>query len=136
MTEQLSAIDAHNKVQEAAHNADASVRVVAEIAIDQAVRQGDIYITRIASVPKDARVINDRQLAPGTSQGSRHVVSGAVTVVARINEQSPLQGPFLKSSTDFIVEHPEHGHIQLPAGDYSCTYQRDFGSEELARIRD
>jgi hypothetical protein len=138
MQENVSALDAHNMVQEAANkHATPKVRVVEKIEIDQAVRQGDIYLTRIASIPKDVRTIQDRQLAPGTTQGSRHVVAGdGVTISARLNESNPLQGPYLKADKAFTVEHPEHGHICLPAGDYSATYQRDFSAEELARVRD
>ena len=137
MQESISAFEAHTKVQEAANSlATPKVRVVEKIGVEQAVRQGDVYLTRIASIPKDVRPIQDRQLAPGTSQGSRHVVAGDVTVHARVTESNPLQGPYLKSGKGFVVEHPEHGHIELPGGCYSVTYQRDFASEELARVRD
>lgn len=136
--QQLSALEAHTKVQEAASTkADAKVRVVSAIEVDQAVRQGDIYITRIASIPSGVRSIEDRQLAPGTSQGSRHIIVGdGLALSARLNDSNPLQGPYIKAEKSFTVEHPEHGHINMPAGDYSCTYQRDFSAEELARVRD
>lgn len=138
MQEQLSAIAAHTQIQEAANKqASPKVRVVKAIAVDEAVRQGDIYLTRIVSIPSGVRTTNDRQLAPGTSQGSRHIVAGdGVTIYARVNDSDPLQGPYLKADKAFTVEHPEHGHINLPAGDYSCRYQRDFSAEELARVRD
>ena len=42
------------------------------------VRQGDLYLVAIEALPKGTAT-RERQLVPGTTQGSRHVVEGNVT---------------------------------------------------------
>lgn len=102
------------------------------------VRQGDLYIYRIAGVPKGAERVEspDRQLAPGTTQGSRHCLDSLDGVtVHRLAEPNPLQGPILDLAEPRTVEHPEHGHVELQPGCYAVTYQRAH-ADELRRTQD
>jgi hypothetical protein len=97
-----------------------------------------LYIERLECVP--ARCVPDRkpsaQLAPGTTQGSRHVLDSLDGVsVYRLAENTVLQGPVLLVTTERTVTHPEHGNVVLPPGIYSITYQRQF-AEELRRVAD
>lgn len=101
-------------------------------------RQGDLYIELLASVPSGAvREKNpSAQLAPGTTQGSRHILDSLAGVKAyRLGSPTVLDGPILDLSKERTITHPEHGWLILPAGIYSVTYQRSF-SLELARVAD
>lgn len=106
-------------------------------------RQGDLYIRKLAKVPSRAvkapvaAPSEPLQLAPGTTQGSRHIVDSREGVtVYNLEEPTALDGPILSLTKDRVVTHPEHGHVRLNAGDiYAITYQRAF-AEELRRVQD
>lgn len=134
MQETLTAEQAHNKVREAADKPDTDLRVIKKIAVGEAVRQGDIYLKRVAKTAARGEEIETRQLAPGNTQGSRHCVEGDVKIYARKGDA--LTGPIVESETGFRVTHPEHAHFDMPAGTYAVTYQRDFAREEVSRVND
>lgn len=99
-------------------------------------RQGDVYITRLANVPsgfKEAKV--DLQLAPGDTKGSRHMLSHDRVSMFVNKDADALTGPVIKSGDGVVVEHPEHGNVELPPGTYGITYQRAF-AEEIRRVAD
>ena len=100
-------------------------------------QQGDIYLSKapISSVAKGARA-QSGQLAPGTTQGSRHCVDPAKVRISTPDAlASPLQGPTLYAKESFTITHPEHGHITLPPGCYRVTYQRAY-ADEMRRVMD
>ena len=118
-------------------------RVVDEIEIGQWVRQGDVYLTRIAA-PSEWKETKNRQLAIGTTIGSRHTVDGSVTVLANpengrvvrsnIRGRAKCFGPQVLSPDRFTVEHPEHADISLPGGCYQVQFQVDPAS--MQRVQD
>lgn len=106
--------------------------------VGDGVRQGDVYLTRIAAVPAAASPVKKPglQLAPGTTQGSRHCIRSLDGVtVFRLEQPGPLDGPIIEARQAFAVDHPEHGNVVLPPGVYATTYQRAFG-EELRAVMD
>jgi len=99
-------------------------------------RQGDIYLTLLDGVPDGAKKVPFRaQLADGETQGSRHCLasSAGVTMYTRKNPTN-LEGPVFVLATENVVEHPEHGHVILPANVggtcYGITYQRNLDAME------
>lgn len=133
-------IEAVGRVEAAAQKPNEEKRVVTSIEIGCAVRQGDIYLTRIPDGAARGKELQDRQLAPGTSQGSRHVVAGeGVRVFAAAGPRPELArgallGPIVVAEQTFTVTHPEHAHFELPAGTYQCSFQMD--PRTLARVED
>lgn len=99
--------------------------------------QGDLLIVSLAEVPTDYRPCAvERQLAPGTSQGSRHcLVSLDGVEMFRLEGGTPLDGPVFRSINGCEVDHPEHGNIVLRAGTYGVIYQRQY-ADELRRVAD
>jgi hypothetical protein len=96
-------------------------------------RQGDIYIAKITDADGHSlKETQERQLAPGTTQGSRHIVVGDAAIFTRDGDE--LTGPVVVSR-GCTVTHPEHGDVKLPPGTYGITYQRAF-AEELKRVLD
>jgi hypothetical protein len=92
-----------------------------------AVRQGDVYITLLERVPSGyARHKKwDRQLAPGNTQGSRHVIDSAKGVICYIHPAAgEFDGPVLSLAQEREITHPEHGNWILPPGIYGISYQR------------
>lgn len=97
--------------------------------LDEAVRQGDIYIKRIEAVPESAIPIHnaDGQLVPGASRGARHRIEDMSNCkLYRLPAPSPLEGPIIDASERFAVNHPEHGDFVLPSGVYHVRYQRTY----------
>lgn len=100
-------------------------------------RQGDIYLTRLKSVPHGAKPCKTlAQLAPGTTRGSRHCLSDTESVeMFTLQTATALDGPVVKVVREVTVEHPEHSHVVLPPGVYHVTYQRAY-ADELRRVAD
>lgn len=99
-------------------------------------RQGDLYITSIAGVPAGStKMAKPRpQLAPGDSQGSRHVLGSSVGVTMYDPPNpTPLDGPIVDLAKRTTITHPEHGDVSLPPGCYAVTYQRAFGDKLRAQ---
>lgn len=98
-------------------------------------RQGDIYIYFIDNIPKQfTKCEFEAQLAPGTTKGSRHILSDEVAMFKNPNADV-LTGPAFTNKSEVTIEHPEHGDVILPPGNYMVTYQRAF-AEELRRVLD
>jgi hypothetical protein len=96
-------------------------------AAGDAVRQGDVYITLLADAPAGyvRRKKWDRQLAPGETQGSRHIIDSTAGVVCYLNPHATeFDGPVLQIKQEREITHPEHGNWILPPGVYGISYQR------------
>lgn len=101
-------------------------------------RQGDVYVTCIARVPRDAVKVTkpSRQVAEGKTQGSRHLVDDLSAVTQyRLAAPTVLDGPVIDAPRGFSLLHPEHGDMTFAPGVYQIGYQRQF-AEELRRVRD
>lgn len=114
------------------HTADE--RFVRTIEVGQCARQGDIYIERVGDDYHRGEEIQDRQLAPGNSKGSRHVVAGEVEVFAAPTQDDLLHGPVIVAEQRFTVTHPEHADVSLPSGIYRVGYQLD--PRRMRRVED
>jgi hypothetical protein len=103
------------------------------------VRQGDLYLVCIDRLPENGVPTNNRQLVPGTTQGSRHVVEGQCKIVEKVQYKDrhvALCGPAFTCESDVTVTHPEHGHKILPAGtSWHCVYQQAY-ADEIRRVKD
>lgn len=100
--------------------------------------QGDLLLVCLDKLPRGAKPVNktSRQLAPGTTQGSRHCLDSldGLTLYT-LDDATPLDGPVIHAEREFTVEHPEHGDVTLPAGVWGVVYQRAY-AEELRRVQD
>lgn len=123
---------------------------LAAMAAGDVLRQGDIYVVCLdAEVPTTGP--HPRQLAPGTTQGSRHVAGGDCDVLvvderaatAALNRlvpatrgHAPFLGPLIRARGPVTIAHPEHGDRTLPGGAcYLVTYQRTW-ADEVRRAQD
>ena len=100
--------------------------------------QGDVLIVCLPAMPDDVHPdpMSIAQLAPGTTQGSRHCVRDLAKVrLYRPSNPTPLDGPVIEAPEGVTIEHPEHGDVTLPAGVYAIVYQRAF-ADELRRVQD
>ena len=121
----------------------------AEFPIGTVAHQGDLILIRIAALPASAKRRKDRQLAQGSTQGSRHVLKrgipydcDAAEVIAAISAVCPkisvsraYVGPVFQTrggSADLV--HPEHGNHSY-RGDLAVAvvYQRNLDAEQRER---
>lgn len=117
------------------------------MAIGEYHRQGDVYFHRVGELEFERDTVHRTtpvmstagyQIAPGETQGSRHVVPLRDLTSIQIGthgDATALHGPMIKAKKAFTVEHPEHGAVTLPKGTYQVYYQRQF-AEELRRVAD
>lgn len=87
-------------------------------------RQGDIYFTRVeeGTIPEEAEVIKDGIIARGESTGHTHMISNASQAVLMM-----VAGiAYIKAMQDCQIVHQEHGTIDLPAGEWQITYQKQY----------
>lgn len=119
--------------------------------VGDVVRQGDLYLVCIEELPPDGKRA-PRQLAPGNTQGSRHVAEGECVVYSPKSPAAvatligsacrgaevpePLIGPLVECLGETTIAHPEHGAKILPAGTtWAVVYQRAF-ADEVRRVQD
>jgi len=102
------------------------------------IRQGDLYITKIESVPTGYTRVEkpteaDRQLVPGNTEGAKHCLSSldGVTLHRSKNhgQENNLDGPCVEVTKPVDIMHPTHGHVGLTEGTYSIGYQREYDRE-------
>lgn len=102
------------------------------------VRQGDLYLVCMEKLPA-GKETKDRQLAPGNTQGSRHVLEGNVKIVEKCQINgvpTELCGPAFECKGETTVAHPEHGHKILPKDTvWGVVYQRAY-ADEIKRVQD
>jgi hypothetical protein len=138
-TKQVTAIEAHERLAKEAAMHTTELRRVPSIKHGQAVRQGDIYIHRVAREHPHGAEAKSRQLAIGETQGSRHIAESPATVfvgtaLPKWCADGTFVGPCIVSEEPFTITHPEHAHVELPAGVYQITHQSD--ARTLDRVRD
>lgn len=125
-------------VEEGAEQNKSEVRLIESIDVGKAIRQGDIYIHRVPSEHAHGKIRQSRQLAIGTTKGSRHILEGAAQIFEGSKApdwaKQALLGPFVEALERCIVTHPEHAHISIPAGTYQITHQLD--ARTMQRVRD
>lgn len=132
-----TALQAHETISQAAKESRPELRQIEKIKVGEAIRQGDVYLIRIQRKPEGFTAkTNNRQLAPGTTQGSRHVLAAGPTIYAKPKDADVLVGPVIVSKERFLLEHPEHAHFSLPAGTYQCRYQQEWSEVERRAVRD
>lgn len=134
-----TAIEVHEQIErEAKEKAVQEIRDVKSIEVGKVVRQGDIYIHRVAYDHAHGKP-SKRQLAIGETQGSRHIADEPSevfegTMLPTWCERGTFLGPLVKSKKRFKVTHPEHAHVSLPKGTYQITHQMDAASRQ--RVQD
>jgi hypothetical protein len=141
------AVRAHEAIRRDAHE-------FVDLQPGDAYPQGDVNICRIDKAPKKAAAYAGRQLAPGDTQGSRHIAEGdvelytpdadaAIKTLHRLfpktkSHEVQFLGPIVKARGEWTAAHPEHGWRSFPAGVYQVVYQRSFAAvdQEIRRQMD
>jgi hypothetical protein len=99
------------------------------------VRQGDVLLVRVDSIPKSAKVIERRKLtlALGEATGHSHTVT---CEAGELLEDAATLERWMALPTESEVVHQEHDPISLPAGKYKVVRQREYSPEEIRNVQD
>jgi len=145
---QQTATEFHQTLTQAVAMPSQEVRDHRSMRIGATGHQGDVYIHRISAIPKawDVLVTEHRQVALGSTIGSRHIAEGAKIKVywprsidQAVNE-CPITGfvqrlgrgagfclgPVIHAEEGWTLTHPEHAHHEFPSGLFMTTYQLDI----------
>lgn len=95
-------------------------------------RQGDVFLVKVASIPKDALPVAGRTiLAHGEMTGHAHEIkSKHATLFEHAGER------FLQVTKPVVLRHQEHAPISLPVGDYRVVRQREYSPEAIRNVSD
>ncbi len=119
-----------NSVKPRAHD-DNYVQRFSEAALPgERGRQGDVYIKKLAELPKNLKRTErpQAQVTVGTSKGQRHVLDSLEGITFyELPNPTVLEGPILHVTQERVLTHPEHSHVVLTPGVYQITYQRAKG---------
>lgn len=97
-------------------------------------RQGDVLFRRVDSIPREGAVKRENGvIANGEVTGHTHAV-------ADLNAAEVLDcgtGLYVHVGENGVsIQHQEHGPIELPAGDYQVTIQREYSPEAIRNVVD
>ena len=109
---------------------------IATLKVGQALRQGDIYLLRVPKTHPRGEVRTDRQLAVGSTRGSRHFAVGGEVYEGTTAPKwaaRALLGPLLVNPE--VVTHPEHAHVRF-AGAYTIQVTHQLDAVSMARVQD
>jgi hypothetical protein len=99
------------------------------------IRQGDVMLQRIDSIPKKAKEIKrgvaSLVLAEGEVTGHAHVIKDRL---ARLFGDGDNQ--YVKLEQPATLEHEEHSAHCLEAGSYRLIHQREYSPEAIRNVAD
>ena len=99
------------------------------------VRQGDVLIEKVRSIPKSAKPLEAKGgrvvLAEGEATGHAHTMFGGSATL--LEDDGAM---FLAVEHDDMLTHQEHGEIEVPAGKYRVTRQREYSPLEVRNVAD
>lgn len=98
-------------------------------------RQGDVWIERVDRIPEGTEPVKPENgrliLARGEATGHHHSIDAKFgALLAKGAER------FLKVEKTVQLKHQEHDPIQLPAGDYIVSIQREYHPEDVRNVLD
>jgi len=88
-------------------------------------RHGDLLIESIDKIPEDTKVRKSGIILDGEVTGHAHRLNGGLVLEKEDRVYLSLKSPG-------TVTHEEHHTINLPAGDYAITRQREYDPYEKA----
>ena len=97
-------------------------------------RQGDVLFRRIGVIPRAGAVKRENGvIALGEVTGHSHAIDDLQA--AEVLDCG--EGLYVHVSEDGVaITHQEHGTIELPAGDYQVTIQREYSPDEIRSVVD
>jgi len=127
-------------VTSAKSNLVSETRDTRYLTVGEVSRQGDSYIHKVSSDHAHGEITTNHQLAVGNTKGSRHIAYGEDvkvyhgTTAPDYCDSVIFLGPYVESTSDFKILHPEHSDHILSAGCYQITHQMNMRTKQ--RMKD
>jgi hypothetical protein len=101
-------------------------------------RQGDILLKSIPEIPEGLKPVKDQSgrliLAHGEVTGHHHSIQASPTTALYAGKNDELY--LLVKEGEALLEHQEHGTIQLAPGAYRVVRQREYSPEAIRNVMD
>jgi hypothetical protein len=85
------------------------------------VRQGDLLIVEVKSIPEGAEEKESRVLAEGEATGHMHELSSG-----EVYEYEGILFFRVAENETSVLEHPEHKAVTFKTGEYKVVRQREY----------
>lgn len=96
-------------------------------------RQGDVLITRVDSIPSDAKELPRAKrgiiLAEGEVTGHAHRIPSRHATLMRTESDAR----YMRVTAPVALNHEEHTTVDIPKGDYRVTIHHEYQPGELPR---
>lgn len=101
-------------------------------------RQGDVLIELVDAVPEAVKQKKSRRivLASGEATGHHHALEMDDPAVWWKRGEGLTEEKFVQLTRPARVTHQEHATIELPAGTYRVTRQREYSPEAIRNVAD
>ena len=88
------------------------------------VRQGDLLLKKVASLPKQAKLIKSDVVLEGEATGHAHrIMNGEIFRFWSLTSDDQV---FIKAKKGAALVHEEHASIELIPGIYEVIRQREY----------
>lgn len=91
-------------------------------------RQGDLLIKQIGSLPQNLKESKDNILLRGEVTGHSHLLQGGRLLKDKAGAM------FLDIPDTALLVHEEHKPIKLSSGKYAVVRQREYQSKDMTRL--
>ena len=100
------------------------------------IRQGDLLIERVDSIPKNLTAKKNTVLLEGETIGHFHKLEKAKVYEVSESSEKYLLGYFEVEEEETALVHPEHNPIKFKKGIYRFYAQREYDEQEERRVID
>jgi hypothetical protein len=94
------------------------------------IRQGDLLFVR-ATIPDDAKEIEDGVLARGEATGHTHRVRAGTALAYMVGVVA-----YVRSLQEAYIDHEEHNTVVLPTGEWEVRRQREYVPDGWRQVGD
>jgi hypothetical protein len=93
-------------------------------------RQGDVLLTRVASIPEGGKVLPTKVVAVGEATGHNHVLGGNALLIALEDDI------FARMTVASPLVHEEHSALVFEEGSWGVSHQYEYTPQEVPQVRD
>lgn len=95
-------------------------------------RHGDVFLKEVKGIyPADSKIGKSAVLADGEVTGHRHVITAP-----KVEDWVLDLHRYVKVDSKAVLDHPEHGKIEIDPGVYEVSIQRVYSPEAIRNVAD
>jgi hypothetical protein len=97
-------------------------------------RQGDVLLVRVKSLPKKAKKLATNIVAYGEVTGHAHKVEVDAGDCVLVEDENGNM--FVRVKGKAVLKHEEHKAVKLSSGTYKVVHQREYDPVRERRVAD